>query len=116
MVRSNAEAAPPIERGGSDWDTALYLKFEDERTQPARDLLARVRSNARRVVDLGCGPGTSTQLLAARYPDAQIIGIDSSEQMLAAARARLPGIRFEKQDIGISRPSVIQDLIFANAV
>jgi trans-aconitate 2-methyltransferase len=116
MARPNPESAfAPIESATSDWDTALYLRFEDERTQPARDLLARVRSNARRVVDLGCGPGTSTHLLAARYPDAQIIGIDSSEQMLAAARARLPGIHFEKQDIGAWRPSVKPDLIFANA-
>src|SRR5882757_775053 len=105
----------PGEATVSDWDTALYLKFEDERTQPARDLLARVTSNARRIVDLGCGPGTSTQLLAARYPNAQIIGVDSSEQMLVAARARLPGIAFEKQDIGVWRPSVRPDLIFANA-
>jgi trans-aconitate 2-methyltransferase len=115
MVRSNAEAAPPIERGGSDWDTALYLKFEDERTQPARDLLARVRGTARRIVDLGCGPGTSTQLLAARYPDADILGIDNSEQMLAAARVRLPTIIFQKQDISAWRPSIRPDLIFANA-
>ena len=105
----------PIENAAGDWDTALYLKFEDERTQPARDLLARVRSNATRVVDLGCGPGTSTQLLATRYPDAQITGIDSSEQMLAAGRQRLPGIHFEKQDIGAWRPSIKPDLIFANA-
>ena len=103
------------ELAASDWDTALYLKFEDERTQPARDLLARVRSNARRIVDLGCGPGTSTQLLAARYPDAQIIGVDNSEQMLGAARARLPGVTFEKHDIGGWRPSAKPDLIFANA-
>jgi trans-aconitate 2-methyltransferase len=98
-----------------DWDTALYLKFEEERTQPARDLLARVRSNARRIVDLGCGPGTSTELLAARYPDAEIVGIDNSEQMLAAARKRLPGLAFEKHDIGAWRPAVRPDLIFANA-
>jgi trans-aconitate 2-methyltransferase len=99
----------------SDWDTALYLKFEDERTQPARDLLSRVRTQARRIVDLGCGPGTSTQLLAARYPGAEILGIDNSEQMLAAVRRRLPGIAFERQDIGLWRPSVRPDLIFANA-
>jgi trans-aconitate 2-methyltransferase len=105
----------PDARAASDWDTALYLKFEDERTQPARDLLARVRTIARRIVDLGCGPGTSTQLLAARYPDAQIVGVDNSEQMLAAARARLPGTAFEKNDIGAWRPSLRPDLIFANA-
>jgi trans-aconitate 2-methyltransferase len=104
-----------VEVGASDWDTALYLKFEEERTQAARDLLARVRSNPRRIVDLGCGPGTSTQLLAARFPDAQIIGVDNSEQMLASARARLPAIAFEKHDIGAWRPSVRPDLIFANA-
>jgi trans-aconitate 2-methyltransferase len=104
-----------VEGGAGDWDTALYLKFEEERTQAARDLLARVRSNPRRIVDLGCGPGTSTQLLAARFPDAQIIGVDNSEQMLASARARLPAIAFEKHDIGAWRPSVRPDLIFANA-
>jgi trans-aconitate 2-methyltransferase len=115
MVRSNAETAPPMESGASDWDTALYLKFEDERTQPARDLLARVRGAARRIIDLGCGPGTSTQLLAARYPDAHILGIDNSEQMLAAARVRLPTVVFEKQEISAWRPSIRPDLIFANA-
>lgn len=99
----------------SDWDTALYLKFEAERTQPARDLLARVRPNARRIVDLGCGPGTSTQLLAARFPDAEIVGVDNSAEMLAAARARLPAIVFHKRDIAAWRPSVRPDLIFANA-
>ena len=91
---------------GGDWDTGLYLKFEAERTQPARDLLARVPIEARRIVDLGCGPGTSTQLLAARYPRAHITGVDNSEQMLVAARARLNGVVFEQQDIGAWRPSV----------
>jgi trans-aconitate 2-methyltransferase len=100
---------------GGDWDTGLYLKFEAERTQPARDLLARVPIEARRIVDLGCGPGTSTQLLAARYPGAQITGVDKSGQMLAAARARLGGVVFERQDIAAWRPEVRPDLIFANA-
>ena len=107
---SNADEAA---RG--DWDTALYLKFEEERTLPARDLLARAPRDARHVVDLGCGPGTSTQLLAARYPDAHIVGIDNSAQMLVAARARLPDIAFEQREIGAWRPSVAPDLIFANA-
>jgi len=115
MARPNPQSAASDEPAANDWDTALYLKFENERTQPARDLLARVRLNARRIVDLGCGPGTSTQLLAARYPDAEIIGVDDSEQMLAAAGARLPAIAFHKREIGAWRPSVRPDLIFANA-
>jgi trans-aconitate 2-methyltransferase len=110
-----ADFAIPDDSRANDWDTALYLKFEDERTQPARDLLARLSPDVRRIVDLGCGPGTSTQLLAARYPHAHIVGVDNSEQMLAAARIRLPGVDFEKSDIGAWRPSVRPDLIFANA-
>jgi trans-aconitate 2-methyltransferase len=104
-----------VEPVGSDWDTALYLKFEEERTLPARDLLVRLRSNARRIVDLGCGPATSTQLLAARYGEADILGVDNSDQMLAAARARLPAVAFEKHEIGAWGPSIRPDLIFANA-
>jgi trans-aconitate 2-methyltransferase len=115
MARPDPQDAARDEAGASDWDTALYLKFESERTQPARDLLARAPPNARRIVDLGCGPGTSTQLLAARFPQAEITAIDDSEQMLAAARARLPGIAFHKGDIGAWRPAVRPDLIFANA-
>jgi trans-aconitate 2-methyltransferase len=100
----------------SDWDAALYLKFENERLQPARDLLARVEvASARAIVDLGCGPGTSVGLLAARYPDAAIIGVDSSAAMLATARKRLPAVTFEKLDIGAWRPKDAQDVIFANA-
>ena len=67
----------------SDWDARQYLQFEAERTRPAADLLARVAGAARRVVDLGCGPGNSTELVAARFPDAEVTGIDNSEDMLA---------------------------------
>jgi trans-aconitate 2-methyltransferase len=115
MATPNLKLAAARADDASDWDTALYLKFEEERTQPARDLVARLRPGARRIVDLGCGPGTSTQLLAARYPQAGIVGVDNSEPMLKAARERLPGVAFEKHDIGSWRPATQPDLIFANA-
>ena len=116
MAKQDSKLVVDLDKfSASDWDTALYLKFEEERTQPARDLITRLRTSPRRIVDLGCGPGTSTQLLAARYPDAEIIGVDNSKQMLAAAQARLPKIAFERRDIDTWRPSVTPDLIFANA-
>jgi trans-aconitate 2-methyltransferase len=99
-----------------DWSPAIYLKFEDERTRAAVDLLARVPLEAaRRVVDVGCGPGNSTELLAARYPDADVIGFDNSPAMLEAARRRLPGARFETADAGSWFPDPDVDLVFANA-
>ena len=100
-----------------DWSARRYLQFAEERTRPARDLLARVPPGARnRLVDLGCGPGNSTELLADRFPDAAVIGVDTSDDMLTAARKRLPGVRFEKGDVALWRSSAPLDLIFANAV
>lgn len=100
-----------------DWNPALYLAFEDERTRPPRDLLARVPlSRPRRVIDLGCGPGNSTELLAQRWPDAEVIGVDNSPAMLEQARARLPGLRFELADLASWTPPEGTDLLFANAV
>jgi trans-aconitate 2-methyltransferase len=99
-----------------NWSPAVYLKFEDERTRPARDLLAQVRLDApRRIVDVGCGPGNSTELLAARWPEAEVTGIDNSETMLAEARKRLPGARFALADASTWVPEPGTDLVFANA-
>ncbi|KGM34116.1 trans-aconitate 2-methyltransferase [Inquilinus limosus] len=104
-----------------DWNPALYRRYEDERTRPARDLLGRVEldppANGRPLVvyDLGCGPGNSTELLVERFPGARVTGIDSSEAMLADARARLPGCRFERHDVAEWRPEDAPDLIYANA-
>lgn len=99
-----------------DWNPDLYRRFEDERTRPARDLLARVPlESPRRVVDLGCGPGNSTELLAQRFPAADVVGIDNSPAMLDSARERLPGCRFELADIGTWTPGDAPDLIYANA-
>jgi trans-aconitate 2-methyltransferase len=100
-----------------EWSARQYLKFEDERTRPPRDLLAQVPlERARRVVDLGCGPGNSTALLIERYPQAAVIGIDSSSDMLRQARERLPACRFVNADIATWTPEAATDLLFANAV
>ena len=88
-----------IRRIVADWSPSRYLRFEDERTRAASDLLAQVRAaNVRQAVDLGCGPGNSTELLALRFPQAQLIGIDNSPAMVAEARRRLPQARFELAD------------------
>ena len=101
----------------SDWNAAQYLRFSEERTRPAADLLARVPlDDAAHVVDLGCGPGNSTALLAARFPKADIVGVDSAPDMLAQARRSLPGLRFVAADLRDVHPESPPDLIFANAV
>ncbi|RZL68151.1 MAG: trans-aconitate 2-methyltransferase [Variovorax sp.] len=102
-----------------DWNPALYRRYEDERTRPAQELLARVPlTAATRVVDLGCGPGNSTELLVQRFPGADVLGIDNSEAMLVSARERLPAARFELSDIATWAPASKEqapDLIYANA-
>lgn len=101
----------------ADWSSAQYLKFADERTRAARDLLAQVPLKTPRLVyDLGCGPGNSTELLIARYPEARIIGVDSSPDMLAKARHSYPHAQFIEGDLTDWKPMEEPDLLFANAV
>ncbi len=84
----------------SDWHANQHTRFEAERTRPVRDLLNGAQANnVRTVVDLGCGPGNSTETLLAYAPDAKVIGIDHSVDMIAAARKRLPNVSFELSDI-----------------
>ena len=99
------------------WNDAQYLKFGDERTRAARELLVRVPlERAERVVDLGCGPGNSTALLRERWPDAKLSGVDNSPEMLARARRDFPGIAWTLGDAGSYHAPEPLDLLFANAV
>jgi trans-aconitate 2-methyltransferase len=98
------------------WSANQYSKFESERNRPISDLLANVRAtNVRTAVDLGCGPGNSTELLLARFPGAVVTGVDNSEPMVEAARRRSPDVRFEIDDIGTWLAPGPFDIIFANA-
>lgn len=99
-----------------DWSATQYAKFEDERTRPCAELLARVPGAVRRAIDLGCGPGNSTELVRARWPEARVTALDSSPDMVAAARARLPGIEVVEADLAAWDDPGPFDLILANAV
>ncbi|GIJ50198.1 trans-aconitate 2-methyltransferase [Virgisporangium aliadipatigenens] len=100
------------------WDPAQYQRYADERARPYRDLTARIRTpHPKSVVDLGCGPGTMTATLAERWPDARILGIDASRDMIAAAeRHAVPGrVSFQVGDARRWSPETV-DVIIANAV
>jgi trans-aconitate 2-methyltransferase len=98
------------------WDPERYLTYADERGRPFVELLARVGATApRRVVDLGCGPGNLTALLAERWPDAEVAGLDASAEMVAAARARVPQVEFAVGDLRDWRPARPVDVIVSNA-
>jgi trans-aconitate 2-methyltransferase len=99
------------------WSPTQYLKFEDQRTRPARDLLAQVPlETVTRGVDLGCGPGNSTELLIERFGHGHIAALDSDAHMVEAAAKRLPGTRVDHADLATWQPGEPQDLLYANAV
>jgi trans-aconitate 2-methyltransferase len=98
------------------WDPSQYLKFSDHRLRPAIDLMARIPLAApRSIYDLGCGPGNITRLLAERWPDAAVTGVDSSADMLAKAEREAPDVTFQLADITYWSPPAPADLLFSNA-
>lgn len=102
----------------SNWDSEQYLKFIRERTQPAVDLANRIPlQQPRTILDIGCGPGNSTQVLADRFPDAQITGADNSENMIQKARSLYPSLNFIlfDADSGFDALHERYDIVFSNA-
>jgi trans-aconitate 2-methyltransferase len=100
------------------WNADQYLKFAGERTQPSRDLAGRIELAApKRVIDLGCGPGNSTQILVARWPAAYVSGLDSSPAMIEAARREFPEQDWTVGDITAwaGQSGEAFDIVFTNA-
>jgi trans-aconitate 2-methyltransferase len=100
----------------SDWNPEQYLRFANERTQPAVDLASRIRLDSpRAIVDIGCGPGNSAQVLHRRWPEADILGLDYSEAMIAKARLDYPAQRWMVGDAAKFDARDKYDLAFSNA-
>lgn len=99
-----------------DWNPDLYLKFDRERTQPSIDLVSRIEGhNALKIIDIGCGPGNSTQILVQRWPDSQITGIDNSPAMIEKAKKDYPNQNWVLLDAGKEEIPGTYDIIFSNA-
>jgi trans-aconitate 2-methyltransferase len=100
----------------TNWNADLYLQFASERTQPSLDLIGHIKVvDPARIVDLGCGPGNSTAMLRKRWPKADLIGLDSSAEMIAAASKAYPTEQWIQADIANWVADTPFDLVFSNA-
>ena len=98
------------------WSATQYLKFAGERNRPARDLLAQVPLHGPGLIyDLGCGPGNSTELLVEAFPNARVVGLDHSPEMLAKARKSMPNNEFIETNVAEWTAPVEVDLLYSNA-
>lgn len=99
------------------WDPAQYLKFRSQRTQPSIDLARRIDlEDPRSVLDVGCGPGNSTQVLRERWPTARVLGMDNSPDMIEEARRTFPEGEWIKGDAALLPADTSYDVVFSNAV
>src|SRR5437763_1071340 len=97
----------------ADWNPQLYLQYGKERTQPSRDLVARIQlDNPGSIIDLGCGPGNSTQILKERWPHADITGLDKSPGMIEKAGEDYPGQKWIVGDVASMEGEQLYDLVF----
>jgi trans-aconitate 2-methyltransferase len=100
-----------------EWDPQAYLQFANERTRPSVDLAQRIGVvDPRRIIDLGCGPGNSTEVLRRRWPEAEVIGLDSSPHMIEAAQKAWPGEKWVLGDAATWTASPPFDVVFSNAM
>jgi trans-aconitate 2-methyltransferase len=119
-VRLEEESTAPliISPMSTVWDPTQYLRFEEERARPFKDLISRIPNQvATEIVDLGCGPGNMTAVLSDRWPNAQVLGIDSSREMVErASELTRPGrLTFVKQDLREWQPEQPVDVLVTNA-
>lgn len=103
----------------NNWNAAQYLQFEAQRTQPSIDLAGRIPfENPQNILDVGCGPGNSTAVLKRRFPTAQVLGIDSSEDMVRTAKETYSNLEFQCCDATTDLLSLGKnsfDIVFSNA-
>ncbi|KAI1612852.1 trans-aconitate 2-methyltransferase [Exophiala viscosa] len=119
--RHHFHSSPTTMSSQKDWSASQYLKFERERTRPAKDLLSQIpvaAASPKRIIDIGCGPGNSTAILRTHFPDSHLTGIDSSPDMIAKARQTLPEIDFQLGDLQTYHPDPDSpvDILYSNAV
>jgi trans-aconitate 2-methyltransferase len=100
----------------SDWNPQQYLKFKNERTQPSIDLVAKIRVDSpKKIIDIGCGPGNSTQPLLSRWPKSHIVGLDSSPKMIEQAKKDFPEQKWILGDANNIDTKEKYDIVFSNA-
>src|SRR4030088_2913394 len=98
------------------WNPQKYLKFSGHRLRPAVDLLMRIPDFAvESVADLGAGAGNVTKLIKERWPDAKVVGVEGSAEMVAAGQKAAPEVEWLHQDLGSWRPRQQYDLIYSKA-
>lgn len=108
---------PSAGLAATQWDPQAYLQFARLRERPVLELLDRMAPlQPQRIYDLGCGTGIATQLLAQRWPQAELTGIDSSAQMLSEASYLPIKALWQKCDVQHWRAEQPADLLFAAAV
>jgi trans-aconitate 2-methyltransferase len=100
----------------SDWNPDKYLAFKNERALPAIDLVEKIAiDNPKKIIDIGCGPGNSTQVLVKRWPNSIVVGLDSSETMIEKAKADFPNQTWIHEKAENINDSEKYSIVFSNA-